>query len=304
MIEISEHVNPRKRWKELVFITLFAVFVYFVILLKILGYSGLNFVYFYTIFITTFMLSRIIGSFFYKTYITKLSPSKRKALKYFYPTASFIIPCKNEDKVIYKTIVSCISSDYPRNKVEVVAINDGSTDDTLKEMLRAKKNNPDVKITVINFPVNQGKRKAMAEGFRNSAGEILIQVDSDSYPKINAIKEIINPFIDEKVGATVGHTDPSNSEINWLTKMQTAYYFMSFRTLKATESIFDMVFCCSGCFSAYRRSYVMPILDKWLDERFIGKEIIFGDDRALTNWIIRLGYKTVYVYEAKAYTMV
>src|SRR3989338_7224350 len=86
--------------------------------------------------------------------------------------------------------------------------------------------------------------------------------------------------------------------------MQSAYYFMSFRTLKATESIFDMVFCCSGCFSAYRRSYVMPILDDWMAEKFLGKEITFGDDRALTNWMIRQGYKTVYVYEAKAYTVV
>ncbi len=304
MIEISDNTKQRKWWKDLIYLTLFAVFAYLIILLKVVGYSGLNFIYFYTIFITTFMFTRIMGSFFYKTYKDKLSPARKKALGNYFPTVSFVIPCKNEEKVIYRTISSCFNTDYPKDKVEIIAINDGSTDGTLKEMLRAKKNFPDCRIVVINFPVNKGKRQAMAEGFMHTTGEILIQVDSDSYPEKNAIKEIVNPFIDRKVGATVGHTDPSNIDTNWLTKMQAAYYFMSFRTLKATESIFDMVFCCSGCFSAYRREYIMPIVKPWLNETFMGKEIIFGDDRALTNWIIRLGYKTVYVYEAKAYTVV
>jgi len=171
-------------------------------------------------------------------------------------------------------------------------------------MLRVKKDFPDRDIKVINFKKNLGKRKAMAAGFLKAKGEILIQLDSDSFPEKNSLKELIKPFMDKRVGATVGHTDPSNPDQNIMTRVQTAYYFMSFRALKATESLFDMVFCCSGCFSAYRKSYVMPIIDKWLDEKFLGKEIVFGDDRSLTNWMIRQDYKTVYVAEAKAYTAV
>lgn len=89
-----------------------------------------------------------------------------------------------------------------------------------------------------------------------------------------------------------------------MTRMQTAYYFMSFRALKATESIFHMVFCCSGCFSAYRRAYVLPILDEWLHETFLGKTVSFGDDRALTNQMLKNGYKAVYCDDALAYTKV
>ncbi len=250
------------------------------------------------------MLSRILGSFLYKDYRRNIPEEQKDKIRNYFPSVSFVIPCKNEEQAIYNTIKSCAMSKYPKEKIEIIAINDGSTDNTLKEMQKAKKDFQDVNVKIIDFKKNKGKREGMYQGFKQSNGEIVIQVDSDSQPAPNALKEIIIPFLDKRVGATVGHTDPLNKDENLMTKMQTAYYFMSFRTLKATESIFDMVFCCSGCFSAYRREYVMPVLNKWLDEKFMGKSIIFGDDRALTNWIIKGGHKTVYVAEAKAVTVV
>ncbi|MGY4884422.1 MAG: glycosyltransferase family 2 protein [Nanobdellota archaeon] len=296
--------DKRRSVIRVIWAMLFVIFLILVILLKIVAFEGMNVIHVYTLGITVFMLTRVVGSFFYKNYRTRLDEKQKEKIRNYFPSVSFVIPCKNEEKAIYNTIASCASSKYPRNKIEIVAINDGSTDNTLKEMQRAKRDFPEVKIKIADFKQNKGKREGMYYGFKNSTGEIVIQVDSDSQPAPDALKEIVIPFLDKKVGATVGHTDPSNKDDNLITKMQTAYYFMSFRTLKATESIFDMVFCCSGCFSAYRRTYVMPILDKWLNEKFMGKAIIFGDDRALTNWIIRQGYKTVYVADAKAVTVV
>lgn len=78
---------------------------------------------------------------------------------------------------------------------------------------------------------------------------------------------------------------------------------MSFRILKAAESTFTTVFCCSGCSSAYRKSIILPILDQWLNEKFLGLPVTWGDDRALTNWVLRKNYKTIYTNEAKAYTI-
>ena len=297
--------NKLSTLKFIVYATILALLVEAVILIKGYTYqSAGKIVYGYTIIITIFMLSRVLGSFFYKSYNEKLTQEQKKQLLNYEPTVSFIIPCKNEEKAIYHTIVSCLASNYPKDKIEIIAINDGSTDNTLNEMKRAAKDNPDRKVRVINFKVNKGKREAMYYGFQVSKGEILIQLDSDSYPTPESLRFLINPFIDLNVGATVGHTDPSNKDENFMTRMQTAYYFMSFRALKATESIFDMVFCCSGCYAAYRREYVIPVLDTWINEKFMGKPIIFGDDRALTNWVIREGYKTVYIAEAQAYTVV
>jgi hyaluronan synthase len=319
-------MKAKRKAKRTAYFLLFGFFIYLVVALKIYLFSGWDVVSIYSVAITTFMLSRVIGSLFYDSYFKEKSLKKRKNEGIFFflgwvpfinktkkkskwkkdytPTVSFIIPCKDEDGVIYQTIKNCITTDYPKEKVEVIAINDGSTDNTLNEMKRAEKDFSDRKLTIVNFKKNRGKRQGMYHGFKLATGEIAIQVDSDSYPEPDAIHKIVAPFQDKEVGATVGNTKPWNADKNTLTKIQDAYYFMSFRTLKATESIFDKVFCCSGCFSAYRRKDVMKILEPWVNEKFMGKEIVFGDDRALTNWMIRQDKKTVYVDEARAYTVV
>ena len=277
------------------FLTAIAIFL--IILLKSYTYTGISFVYVYTIFITTFMFSRIIGSFFYGS-------QNNFSNKKYEPRVSFVIPCKNEQEAIYKTIRKCAEVDYNKKKIEVVVINDGSTDNTLQEMYKAKKDYREVKIKIINWKKNKGKRHGMAKGFRSAKGEIVIQLDSDSFIDKDALKHIIPIFLDKNIGAVVGHSEPANKDENIITKIQTPYYFMSFRALKATESIFNMVFCCSGCFSAYRRKYVLPVLGELLNEKFLGRKITYGDDRALTNQILKAGYKAVYSYEAKAYTII
>ena len=276
---------------------LIAFVIFLIVLLKGYTFSELNVVYVYTILITTFMLSRIGGSFFYKSH-------SRNIDSHFEPTVTFIIPCKNEEKAIFHTIKKCFEVDYPKNKVEVIAINDGSTDNTLKEMLRIKELYPTGDLHIANWKQNKGKREGMLYGFKTAKGEIVVQLDSDSFLDKHCLRYLIYPFKDPNIAAVVGHTDPANKDENLITKMQTAYYFMSFRALKAAESIFDMVFCCSGCCSAYRKSYVLPVLDEWNSETFMGKKIIYGDDRSLTNQMLKRGYKSVYVEEAQAYTIV
>ena len=59
-----------------------------------------------------------------------------------------------------------------------------------------------------------------------------------------------------------GHTDVANRDQNALTRMQNVRYYVAFRVLKAAESVFGAVTCCPGCFSAYRRECVLPILDR------------------------------------------
>jgi hyaluronan synthase len=159
-------------------------------------------------------------------------------------------------------------------------------------------------LIVVTWKKNKGKRHGMAEGIRLAKGEIVVQLDSDSYVDPKTFRNLIRPFQNPKIGAVSAHTDPENADTNIITKMQAAYYFMAFRILKAAESTFFHVFCCSGCASAYRKSVVLPILDKWLDERFLGAPVTWGDDRALTNWVFRQHYNTIYSESAQAYTIV
>lgn len=257
------------------------------------------FLFFYTIFVTTLQLSRIVSAMLYKQISKKVLPV---AVDYAYePTVSFVIPCKNEEASINYTIDKCFAADYPLEKLEVIVINDGSTDSTLSVLSRAEAKYK--KLTVIDWKINRGKRAAMAFGFKKAIGEIVIQLDSDSYIDPATFRNFIKPFQNARIGAVCAHADPENADKNILTKIQAAYYFMSFRILKAAESTFFSVFCCSGCSSAYRRDVVLPILDEWLKEKFLGKPVTWGDDRALTNWVLKKNYQTIYTDEVQAYTI-
>lgn len=256
----------------------------------------------YTIAVTTFQLSRLIGAILYKRSKSAFTfKAKRGTNNSYEPSISFVIPCKDEEAAIGNTVEKCFLADYPKNKIEVIVINDGSTDGTSEVLKKLKKKY--AKLVVVNWQVNKGKRYGMAEGFCKAKGEIIVQLDSDSYIDPSTFRNLILPFKNTEIGAVCAHADPENAETNWLTKMQAAYYFMSFRILKAAESSFMTVFCCSGCSSAYRRSVVMPILDTWLNEKFLDLPVTWGDDRALTNWVLKSNFKTIYTDDVQAYTI-
>jgi hyaluronan synthase len=89
----------------------------------------------------------------------------------------------------------------------------------------------------------------------------------------------------------------------WLTRMQAVRYFVAFRVVKAAESVFNAVTCCSGCFSAYRREAILPHLDWWEHQSFLGIPSTFGDDRSLTNCVLRR-WKVRYDSRAVSHTAV
>jgi hyaluronan synthase len=255
----------------------------------------------YTLFVTTFQLSRVAGAVMYERSKKMLAAAAKPALAPYEPVVTYVIPCKNEEGAIAKTVRKCFQSDYPEDKLEVIVINDGSTDGTGEVLERMKGEYPN--LVVVNWERNRGKRHGMHEGFRLARGEIVVQLDSDSYLEPTTFRALIEPFRNPDVGAVCAHADPENADYNFLTRMQAAYYFMSFRILKAAESTFFAVFCCSGCSSAYRKSAVAPIMDEWVEETFLGLPITWGDDRALTNQVLKRGYVTIYTDEVQAYTI-
>jgi len=257
---------------------------------------------FYTFFVTLFQLSRLIASLMYTSSYRHVLATPHAWKGLHQPKISFVIPAYNEEGEIKNTIRNCFQAHYPSHLVEIIVINDCSTDATRDRILETQKEFP--RLVFIDWTVNRGKRHGMAEGFRRATGDIIIQLDSDSRIDPEDVSKLVEPFRNPRVGAVSFHTDPANASENTLTKMQAAYYFLSFRILKAAESTFRMVFCCSGCASAYRRDIVLPILDSWLKEKFLGLPVTWGDDRSLTNRIIALGYDTLYSNRVRAYTIV
>jgi hyaluronan synthase len=245
----------------------------------------------YSIGVGAFILSRFLIALFYR-------PPRDVGLE---PTVSVIVTAYNEEDAIERTLACCYAVDYPRHKLQVVVVDDGSTDGTVEELQRARQRWPSLK--VVNFPENRGKREAMAAGVHVASGEVLVFVDSDSFLREDAIRKIVQGFADPAVAAVAGHTEVANRHTNGLTRMQEVRYYVAFRIMKAAESVFGAVTCCPGCFSAYRRSCVLPILEPWRRQKFLGVPSTFGDDRSLTNFLLR-NYKVIYTSEAVATTIV
>ena len=95
------------------------------------------------------------------------------------PRLTVIIPAYNEGAMVESSIASVAAADYPRERLEILVVDDGSTDDTWAWIERAARRHPGL-VVAMRLPRNLGKRGALAEAFRRASGEVVVTVDSDS----------------------------------------------------------------------------------------------------------------------------
>ena len=110
------------------------------------------------------------------------------------PFVSVVIPAYNEGPLVRDSILSVAKSSYPRAKLEVIAVDDGSTDDTWQYIQRAVHEAP-IEVLTIRNPENRGKRDALHRGFHKAAGEVWITVDSDSIVDPDALKNGVSALV-------------------------------------------------------------------------------------------------------------
>lgn len=219
-----------------------------------------------------------------------------------WPFVSVIMPALNEENSIIQSIDSIFRSDYPRGQIEVICIDDGSTDSTLFNMLKAKQEYKE-RLKVIHFTKNLGKRKALYAGLKKSKGEIIVTVDTDSQIDTSSLKNLVIPLIkDKSTGAVAGRVEVLNEKENFLTRMLSLHYSISFNFGRAYQSVYGAVFCCPGALTAYRKNILWKFIDEWISQKFLNIQCTYGEDRALTNQILKLGYMTRFQSNAIVYT--
>jgi hyaluronan synthase len=300
-LEKSKSILISWKMKLATFIFFSAIFT--VLVLKIVGnreFMNHDFLFlFYSTAVSLYLISRFALAYFYR-------PVDAKFTKNIEPTVSFAVPSKNEGEHIRETIMRMVASDYPKEKFDIIAINDGSTDNTLEEMLIAKElaRKEGVNVKVVDWQENKGKREGMAECVKQSDKDIVLFVDSDSFIEPNMMKKMVKYFELKNVGAVAGQAFVANADVNFLTHMQSVRYYVAFRAFKSSEALFGSVTCCSGCLAAYRRSAILPLMDKFTNQYFLGVKCTYGDDRSLTNLLLKNNYDTIFAPDAIAYTFV
>lgn len=208
-----------------------------------------------------------------------------------YRPISILIPAYNEEDTIGDTIISVMRLEYPENKKEVIVLNDGSKDNTLKICERLKKKYKT--LIILNKP-NSGKARSLNEGIALAKGELIAVVDADSYPMSDGLKKMVGYFEDENVAAVTSRVLVKNKN-NWLSKFQVLDYSIIAWTRKLLDFV-DSVYVTNGPLSIYRKKVLIEV--GGFDHTNLTEDI------EVTWHILSKGYNTRMSYSAIVYTSV
>lgn len=245
---------------------------------------------------------KMFGALFYRP--AKANREELEYLEECWVTA--VIPIYNEDPVMFEQgMRSLLAQSRLPNEIHI--IDDCSAD--AGGIRAAKRMRPEfealgVKYTVSVQPENKGKREALALGFEAAPySDIFLCVDSDTVLSRDTVRELLLPLADEKIMASTGMVLALNHDSNVFTRLQDLRYGNSFLFERAAYSRLKSVLCCCGALSAYRGSLVRKYLPDFLNQQFLGKPAVFGDDRRMTNYCLMEG-QVVFQETAVGYTAV
>ena len=205
------------------------------------------------------------------------------------PTVSVVIPAHNEERFIARCIDSVLGSDYPREKLEVIVVNDGSSDRT-GEILN--KYNGGIKI--ITREVSSGTRAGtLNDGLKYAKGEIIIALDGDSYIKKSSIKKLVNHFDDDVGAVAAAMSGHQRKNMNLLEKFQVIEYDVCIFIRKMLSAI-NGVYIVPGPLSAFKREI--------FDELGYFDTTAITDDQEMTYRVQSSHYKVIGCTDAEVYS--
>jgi len=187
---------------------------------------------------------------------------KQKKLKKF-PLVTVVIPAYNEEKRIKRTLTSIIKLEYPKNKLEFIIVNDGSTDKTKEITEKIIKENRKFNIKLINQE-NRGKGAALNTALKQAKGEFFICLDADSFVKKDALKKIL-PYFDKKNIACILPVLKVEKPKNFLQRMQWFEYIINM-FYKGLMSRLNCIHVAPGPFSIYKTKIIRKV--GYFDENF------------------------------------
>jgi hyaluronan synthase len=211
-----------------------------------------------------------------------------------------LIPCYNEDPdLVEQSIRTVIAAEGDK---QVIVIDDGSTNGV---QTRLRELEAELPIRVHEFAANAGKREALHYATTRMLDDdvaFVVTIDSDTILEPDALVRVVEPLLDERIGASTGNVLLLNERQNLLTRLIGTYYWVGLNVYKQAQSVIRSVVCCSGCLAAYRASLLRDVIDEFAGQRFLGEKCTHSEDRHLTNLVLKRGYDVVYVSEAVSWT--
>ncbi|MBU1539032.1 MAG: glycosyltransferase [Alphaproteobacteria bacterium] len=217
----------------------------------------------------------------------------------FYPAVSVLVACYNEALSISDTLTSLAAQDYP-GLLEVIVLNDGSTDDSMLVAARViGQLGPGgrTRLKLVNFPVNAGKAAVLNRGLALASHDLIVTVDGDCWLRPDSLTRIVERMLSDPEGteAVAGAVLVRNSRRNLLTRAQEWDYFHGIAAVKRMQSMYHGTLVAQGAFSLYSRRAL---------ESVGGWPPCVGEDIVITWALLRAGYRVGYAEDALVFTNV
>ncbi|MCW4006945.1 MAG: glycosyltransferase family 2 protein [Candidatus Bathyarchaeota archaeon] len=222
-------------------------------------------------------------------------PSKPAPTNIMYePTVSILVPAHNEDQVIGPLLHRLSSLTYPQRKLDVIVIDDASSDET--GVIADEYSKRFRFITALHRNKNsggKGKSGAMNEGLKHATGEIVLCFDADYFPPPNIVEKLVKDFADPQVGAVQGRPVVVNEPQNLITRLVAMERMGGYGVDQPARDGLGLIPQFGGTVGGFRRS-VLNCIDGF-DENML------TEDTDLTFQIYLAGYKIRYVRDAECY---
>jgi cellulose synthase/poly-beta-1,6-N-acetylglucosamine synthase-like glycosyltransferase/peptidoglycan/xylan/chitin deacetylase (PgdA/CDA1 family)/spore germination protein YaaH len=204
------------------------------------------------------------------------------------PMVSIIVPAYNEEINACRTVSSLLNQDYPN--LQVVFVDDGSTDDTFKKVSGEFAGNPHVQV---HTKPNGGKASALNFGINMANSDFVVCIDADTQLKQDAVCRLMEKFTADDIGAVAGNVKVGN-EVNLITRWQSIEYITSQNFDRRAFELLNCITVVPGAIGAFRKDAVLKAGAFTTDT--------LAEDCDLTMRLHRSGYKVSNCNEAVSYT--
>jgi cellulose synthase/poly-beta-1,6-N-acetylglucosamine synthase-like glycosyltransferase len=210
------------------------------------------------------------------------------------PTVSILIPARNEEKVIGRLLQQMTKLTYPRHKLQVITIDDASSDSTTQIAEEFSKRYSFIEVVHRDKKTGgKGKASAMNCGLKRSTGEIVLCFDADYYPQRDIVEKLVKEFVNPTVGVVQGRPVVLNEAQNVVTRLVTLERIGGYRVDQEARDELGLIPQFGGTVGGFRRSVL---------EKLGGfDESMLTEDTDLTFQVYLAGFKVRYVGDAECY---